>query len=120
MSYVCNSRYDCRDLSDEIGCKCGENMFTCEDGSCVSMKYRCDGIAQCDDRSDEFSCLQSWCPRGQWRCDMGLCIPDIYRCDGIPQCPDLSDEVQCPECKDLVKRGKGHYTCATKNQHCIN
>ena len=32
---------------------CNDDQFTCQDGSCVSMKERCDGKVQCGDGSDE-------------------------------------------------------------------
>ena len=35
---------------------CNENQFTCNDGICLNMEYRCDGTAQCEDSSDEDDC----------------------------------------------------------------
>merc|ERR1712110_564678 len=32
---------------------CSDHQFTCGDGHCLTMKYRCDGIPHCDDGSDE-------------------------------------------------------------------
>ena len=32
---------------------CTDDQFTCQDGSCISMKKRCDGRVQCRDGSDE-------------------------------------------------------------------
>ena len=30
--------------------------FTCNDGMCVMMEERCDGVPNCDDQSDEENC----------------------------------------------------------------
>ena len=35
---------------------CSEDQFTCTDGTCISLKYRCDLKADCVDRSDEELC----------------------------------------------------------------
>ena len=33
-----------------------DGEFTCSNGQCVSMKYRCDQLPHCDDNSDEEGC----------------------------------------------------------------
>ena len=33
-----------------------DGEFTCDDGQCVSMKYRCDQLPHCKDNSDEKGC----------------------------------------------------------------
>ena len=33
-----------------------DSEFGCSDGSCISLKKRCDGVADCDDKFDEKKC----------------------------------------------------------------
>ena len=33
-----------------------DGEFTCDDGQCISMKYRCDQLPHCKDKSDEKRC----------------------------------------------------------------
>ena len=35
---------------------CGQGMFTCEDGTCISLQQRCDLRVDCPDQSDENQC----------------------------------------------------------------
>ena len=35
---------------------CTFDEYTCLDGTCVNMDYVCDGISDCNDRSDELNC----------------------------------------------------------------
>lgn len=32
---------------------CDENMFTCDDGTCIPLWSRCDGVPHCEDNTDE-------------------------------------------------------------------
>ena len=43
---------------------CDEDMFTCRDGSCVSMEKRCDLQVDCKDESDELRCFIAQKPKG--------------------------------------------------------
>ena len=36
--------------------KCSENQHTCEDGTCISTDYLCDGKYDCLDLADELNC----------------------------------------------------------------
>lgn len=35
---------------------CDDNEFECDTGGCIPENQRCDGIPQCQDRSDEDGC----------------------------------------------------------------
>ena len=51
-SEKCDGVKNCRDGSDEDGCK----KFQCCDGSTVNAYRQCDGFQDCDDGSDELFC----------------------------------------------------------------
>ena len=36
--------------------QCKDNEFTCSDGGCIDMYYRCEGTFNCNDKSDEDNC----------------------------------------------------------------
>ena len=35
---------------------CSDEEFNCDDGSCISLAQKCDGVSNCHDSSDEFQC----------------------------------------------------------------
>ncbi|KAK6965372.1 atrial natriuretic peptide-converting enzyme, partial [Biomphalaria glabrata] len=65
-------------------------------GTCISGRYRCDGMVSCDDHSDEARCVN--CSSYAWQCKNGDCITLPYRCDGFSHCTDSSDERNCSVC----------------------
>ena len=38
---------------------CTPDEFKCDDGGCISKSYQCDGVVDCDDKSDERGCGMS-------------------------------------------------------------
>lgn len=53
-SMCIHGKFECSSQNCTGICKDGE--FVCTNGDCVSNEYVCDGIADCDDGSDENSC----------------------------------------------------------------
>nr|XP_033778769.1 basement membrane-specific heparan sulfate proteoglycan core protein isoform X4 [Geotrypetes seraphini] len=75
--------------------KCTENEFTCRDGGCVPLDYRCDRRPDCRDMSDEEDCEVTRCGADEFHCESGECIPIMQHCDRRPDCADESDESNC-------------------------
>ena len=86
-------------MSDEFSCPsdtCPRDQWHCGTGLCIPVKYRCDGMAQCSDLSDEVSCD---CDQdNMFRCDTGhvsQCVDTMFVCDGWIHCLDGLDELNC-------------------------
>ena len=82
---------------------CGESPFYCSDGStCVPSSFRCDGMSDCGDGSDEFGCTAA-CSVTEFMCSNTSCVPLSYQCDGTPDCISGNDEDGCkPDCDPSV------------------
>ena len=103
---------DEKTCSDKL--KCSASQFTCVSGKihCIPLVWRCDGISECLDRSDEIGC--PICLHYQFKCDNDQCIHARYVCDGYIHCIDQSDETQCARNCTV-----GQFTCLSGNISCI-
>ena len=71
-------------------------VSSCTPGTdCVDSDWRCDGIRNCMDGSDEANCTGA-CEADQILCNSTkICIPIEKRCNGDKDCLDGSDELNC-------------------------
>ena len=79
-------------------CNCPKNERCCSDGStCVSIERFCDGIIDCDDRSDEQEEYCGCSLLDSFLCSSGKCIDKYLQCNNVNDCDDGEDEKFCEE-----------------------
>uniref|UniRef100_A0A8C4T9C2 Low-density lipoprotein receptor-related protein 2 n=1 Tax=Erpetoichthys calabaricus TaxID=27687 RepID=A0A8C4T9C2_ERPCA len=98
--------------------QCGANSFPCSNGKCVPQHFRCDGMDDCHDNSDEANCgvQNNTCSPSAFTCTTRQCIPRSWQCDGQNDCSDGSDEQNCPT-HEPASCTPSQFTCA--NRRCI-
>ncbi|CAD5115314.1 DgyrCDS4302 [Dimorphilus gyrociliatus] len=80
-------------LNGECDTFCSPNEFKCvSESTCISIVYKCDGVFDCSDGSDEI------CPEGarKFNCSR-LTIPEAKWCDFKQHCIRSEDEEGCKE-----------------------
>ena len=69
--------------------------FVPDDGYCLPVFLRCNGVYDCPGHEDEHSCDSFTCP-GFYRCrGSRICLHPEQLCDGVYQCPQSEDELLC-------------------------
>lgn len=76
-----------------------ERHFICKNLEVLSIAFRCDGVPNCRDGSDEDGCpavnSESSCLESQFKCSNGRCVAIGAYCDFTDDCGDGSDERHC-------------------------
>ncbi|XP_037087616.1 low-density lipoprotein receptor-related protein 4-like [Pollicipes pollicipes] len=92
--------------------RCGPGQLQCRgDAECLDVLYRCDGVDQCEDGSDEIGCAAPASPCGAdgfWCPHRAFCVGAAQLCDGVDDCGDGGDE----DC-DVTECAPGEMRCET-------
>ncbi|NXT96060.1 VLDLR protein, partial [Anhinga rufa] len=113
---ICDRHQDCEDGWDEEGCPqqpCLPGQWQCRNRVCIMAKWKCNGIDDCGDSSDEDVCAP--CPPGMVRCDEGKCILESLMCNDEDDCLDGTDE---PSTCGELSAAAAHCQCGWGRGSC--
>ena len=103
-------------------------MFKCSSEQCVPYWWKCDGVPDCDDSSDEFGCGNdtagpvtddpfaiidppvAGCSDNKFQCHDGDCIWSNWVCDNGPDCAGGEDEDPVM-CQDRLGCNSTQWSC---------
>lgn len=105
---------------------CEPDQFHCANGKCVPEAWKCNGMDECGDNSDEELCVApndpaalfsfQPCAYNQFPClsrytRVYTCLPESLKCDGSIDCQDLGDEIDCdvPACGERLRTFYGAF-----------
>ncbi|KAJ7407454.1 hypothetical protein WISP_126041 [Willisornis vidua] len=94
-------------------------VWQCRNRVCIMAEWKCNGIDDCGDSSDEDVCAP--CPPGMVRCDEGKCILESLMCNDEDDCLDGTDEpstcdvdecsLEYSPCSQLCSNTPGSFSC---------